>query len=316
MAPDDPRASTAPQTPAVVPAASRRSDRALVPADPLQAYMHEVRQYPLMSREEEGEVARSYQNTQEPGAAFRLVTSNLRLVVKIAMEYRHTRIPTLDLVQEGNVGLMMAVKKFDPERGVRFGSYAQWWIRAYVLKYLMDNYALVKVGTTQAQRKLFYNLKKERARLEQLGISPTTEALADALSVRESDVVEMQKRLSASAEVSIHAPLRSGEKGEVGDLIPGPLPDAEKLTARAQLNSQLNEKFANFRKTLNERSQFFWDTRLVAEEPWTLQKLGDQFGVSRERARQIEAQIVRQLKEFLRKEIHDLEDLDLAFVGD
>jgi RNA polymerase sigma-32 factor len=302
-----------PAAPAPLP--PRAGNRDLVFADPLQRYMQEIRAHPLLSREEEKAIAVRYQETADPDAAFQLITANLRLVVKIAMEYHHARVPVLDLVQEGNVGLMMAVKKYDPGRGVRFGSYAQWWIRAYILKFLMDNFALVKVGTTQAQRKLFYNLKKERARLEAQGIEATTEALADALDVRETEVVEMQKRLKGGGEVSIHTPLRDGESGELADLLSDDGMTAEQETAEAELSVKLSAKFNEFRKTLNDREKVFWEKRLLAEDPWTLQQLGDNFGVSRERARQVEARIVKNLKAFLTREIHDLEDLDLAMVG-
>jgi len=289
-----------------------RAPQELVRLDPLQRYMQEVRRYALMSREEEHDVAVDFHDSSDPEAAFRLVTANLRLVVKIAMEYQHTRVPVLDLVQEGNVGLVLAVKKYDPFRGVRFGSYAQWWIRAYILKYLMDNHSMVKVGTTQAQRKLFYNLKKERARLEARGIDPTAERLADVLDVRMRDVEEMQKRLAGGAEVSLHAPLRDGERGELADLIPAAEPNAEEQTAQAELASKLEARLSEFAETLDERSQFFWEHRLMSDSPWTLQRLGDNFGVSRERARQIEARILTRLKAFLKKEIAEFGDFDLA----
>ncbi len=302
----------APAPGAATRALAPRAGQDLVPLDPLQRYMQEVRQYGLLTREEEHEIAARFRETGDPEAAFRLVTANLRLVVKIAMEYQHMRAPVLDLVQEGNVGLMIAVKKYDPFRGVRFGSYAQWWIRAYVLKYLMDNFAIVKVGTTQAQRKLFYNLKKERARLEVRGIDPTAERLADALDVRTSDVEEMQRRLTGGAEVSIHTPLRDGERGELGDLLTDGGASAEEQTARAELTARLEARLSEFAETLDERGEVFWQHRLMSDQPWTLQKLGDHFGVSRERARQIEARILKKLKEFLREEIAEYGDLDLS----
>ena len=292
-----------------------RRSRDVVARDPLQRYMDEVRQYELMDREEEHEVAVRYHDSQDPQAAFRLVTANLRLVVKIALEYHHTRIPVTDLVQEGNVGLILAVKKYDPFKGVRFGSYAQWWIRAYILKYLMDNFALVKVGTTQAQRKLFFNLKKERASLEAKGIDPTADRLAADLGVKASEVREMQKRLAAGSEVSLHTPLRDDEPRDLGDVLPASAPDAEEMAGRSQLNDLLKGQFDRFRAGLDERGRTFWDKRLVAEEPMTLQDLGDAFGVSRERARQIEARILKRLKEHLKREVPDLGDLDLAVGG-
>ena len=292
-----------------------RGPQELVRLDPLQRYMQEVRRYALLTREEEHEVAVRFREKGEPEAAFRMVTANLRLVVKIAMEYQHMRVPVLDLIQEGNVGLMLAVKKYDPSRGVRFGSYAQWWIRAYILKYLMDNFSMVKIGTTQAQRKLFYNLKKERARLEARGIDASTERLADALDVRAEEVVEMQKRLAGGAEVSLSAPVRDGERGEVGDLLPAQAPSAEEQTSQAEIAEKLEARLAQFAATLDDRSRVFWDLRLMSEEPWTLQRLGEKFGVSRERARQVEARILSRLKAFLSAEMAELGDLDLGVGG-
>ena len=170
---------------------------ALAVRDPMGAYMAEVRRYPLLSREEEHELAKRWVETGDRDAGRRLVTSNLRLVVKLANEYRRGYQNLLDLVQEGNVGLLKAVDRFDPYRGIKLSTYAAWWIRAYILKYILANWRLVKLGTTQNQRKLFYNLNKQRRALEAAGVEPTSENLADALDVSTQEVVEMQKRLAA-----------------------------------------------------------------------------------------------------------------------
>jgi RNA polymerase sigma-32 factor len=281
--------------------------------DPLRSYMDEVRRYRILSREEEMEVADRFKATGDPKAAYLLVTSNLRLVVKIALEYRHAHKNVLDLIQEGNVGLMMSLQKFDPDKGNRFGTYAQWWIRAYILKYLMDNFTLVKMGTTQAQRKLFYNLKKEKARLEQLGIEPSSHALAASLDVRERDIREMETRMRGGTEVSLNAPLSFEEDlGTLMDVIRDGEAGPDRKVEQEEIQTMLGRKMAEFEQTLTQRDLLIWKHRLVAEQPLTLQELGDQFQISRERARQLEARLLLRFKEFLRREIPDLQDLDLA----
>src|SRR5699024_9804224 len=186
--------------------------------DIVQRYLADVRGYDVLSREEERRIARVFRDTEDPAAERLLVNSNLRLVVKIALEYRAGRGSMLDLIQEGNVGLMHAVRKYDPEKNIRLASYAQWWIRAYILKYLMDNHKMIRIGTTQAQRKLFYNLKKEQARLTRQGLVPTVALLARSLRVREREIIEMQARLSGD-ESSLDAPLRDEEDGTLGDML-------------------------------------------------------------------------------------------------
>src|SRR4051794_32705026 len=187
--------------------------RDLSRADALQRYMAEVSRHPLLTREEEHELAVKFRETGDKQAAYRLATANLRLVVKIAHEYRRAAFSLLDLVQEGNVGLLQAVQKYDPYRGVKLSSYAAWWIRAYILKFILANWRLVKVGTTQAQRKLFFNLRKEREKLEKQGFQVEAKHLAAALDVTEQEVIDMERRLTAS-ETSLDAPMRSDEQGE------------------------------------------------------------------------------------------------------
>lgn len=292
----------------------RRADarsKALV-KDSLKRYLSDLRNYPILSKPEEVELALRFRDEGDAAAGMQLVTSNLRLVVKIALEYQSTTVSLLDLIQEGNVGLMKAVKKFDPDRGIRLSSYAQWWIRAYVLKYLMDNYKLVKLGTTQAQRKLFYNLKKEREKLAQQGITPTAKLLAERLQVRERDVREMQTRLSGR-EVSLDSPLNDGESGTLLDFVASQDPFADEVVGQREAGILLMEKLAAFRKTLKGRDVEIWERRLLSDDPMTLQQLGDLFGVSRERARQLEARIVSNLGKFLHKEIDDVDGLHLEF---
>ena len=284
------------------------SSGTLVPQDPLSTYLAEIRRYPILSREEEHELAVRYFEKDDQEAAYRLITSNLRLVVMIAREYQRAFHNLLDLVQEGNVGLLEAVKKFDPYRGVRLPSYAVWWIRAYVIRYIMNNFRLVKVGTTQAQRRLFFNLQKEKARLESEGFKPTAALVASNLGVKEAEVVEMEQRMSGGSEVSTDAPLSAEGEGRVLDVIAHEDVDAEDAFADREFYSIMREKLAEFGSTLGGREKEIFEERLTAEEPITLQELGERYGVSRERVRQIEETLKRKLREFLVAEIRFTRD--------
>lgn len=284
--------------------AAKRSRETAYLNDPVQRYLSEIRRYPVLSRPDEYELACKYAASNAPADELRLVNCNLRLVVKIALEYQSSRIPLLDLVQEGNVGLIHAVRKFDPEKKIRLASYAQWWIRAYILKYLMDNSKLLKVGTTQAQRKLFYNLKREKDRLARQGLTPTPALLARSLAVREKDVVEMEGRL-AGRESSLDAPLQDGESGTFGDILPSEEAPLEEQFNQKQVGAQMRQLLDDFAQTLEGRDVDIWSRRMVAEEPKTLQQIGDLFGVSRERARQLEARIMRRLTKYLGERVED-----------
>ncbi|MDX9722918.1 MAG: RNA polymerase factor sigma-32 [Myxococcota bacterium] len=264
--------------------------------DSLKRYLADIRHYPVLDKDDEVDCARRAQAGDE-AASTRLVSCNLRLVVKIALEYQSTRVSLLDLIQEGNMGLLQAVRKFDPERSIRLSTYAQFWIRAYILKFLMDNYRLVKVGTTQAQRKLFYNLRKEKERLAQQGITPSTERVAAELDVRERDVVEMETRLAAR-ELSLDAPVNE-DAGSLMDLISSSDAPADEQLDQRVLERHVGERLSAFRARLQGRDSEIWDRRLTADEPLTLQELGELFGVSRERARQLEARIVKNLGKYL-----------------
>jgi RNA polymerase sigma-32 factor len=274
--------------------------------DALQAYMLEIRKHPLLSPEEEHRLAVEYTETQDVDVAARLVTANLRLVVKLAYEYRRAYKNMMDLVQEGNIGLMQAVKRYDPYRGVKLSSYAAWWIRAYMLRYILNNWRLVKLGTTQAQRKLFFNLNKEKQKLAALGIEPTHAEIAKRLDVDEADVVEMDRRLARS-DASLDSPITEGDGRTTSrlELLPSSADTPEGATEGAELQALLHEQLEEFKKTLSGKDVLIFEKRLVADDPLTLQELGDQFGVSRERVRQLEARLTGRLREHLKKTLGD-----------
>ena len=289
------------------------SDRtALAKRDPLSVYMHDTKRFPLLTREEEHDLAVRLVEEGDSSAARRLVESNLRLVVKIAYEYQRAHQNLLDMVQEGNVGLMQAVSKYDPYRGVKLSSYAAWWIRAYILKFILNNHRLVKVGTTQAQRKLFFNLKKERDKLEAAGFSADAASIAKALDVREKDVVEMQKRLAAP-DASFDAPLSTGDEGGVRtrhDVMEGANSDRpDEAVEDSQFHGLLKEKLSIFADTLEGREERIFRQRWLTDEPKTLQELGDEFGVSRERARQLEKRLLGRVRIYLEDELGTAVDI-------
>lgn len=287
-----------------LPVLRKATSTALSRHDPLAAYMRDVQRYPVLSAEEQHELAVKYAATGDVEAAARLVTTNLRLVVKIAFEYRRAYKNILDMVQEGNVGLMHAVRKYDPYKGVKLSSYAAWWIRAYILRYILNNHRLVKIGTTQAQRKIFFNLSKERARLSAMGIEPTSEIIAKNLDVPEEEVIQMDRRLS-SGEASLDAPVNSSDGSSLAriDLLPATGSDADDALAAGQLSMMLHDKIEAFGKTLKGKEAAIFERRLIAEDPVTLQDLGTEFGVTRERVRQLEKRVQEKLKTYLRSEL-------------
>lgn len=293
--------------------ATQPEEKELAPYDPLQRYLMEIRKYKLLTREEERELAiRAKKGDRE--AAYKLVTSNLRLVVKIALEYqRYWTRSLLDLIQEGNVGLVQAVKKFDPYKGIKFSYYASFWIRAYILKYILDNWRLVKIGTTQAQRKLFYNLAKEKEKLASQGIVPDTKLLAERLDVKEKEVEEMSQRMDAW-EVSLDTAISDDSRETVGSLLPAPNTDMEKALIDSDRKKLIREKLKEFRKTLSERDLYIFDNRIMAEKPLTLQDIADKYGISKERVRQLEERLIKRLNKFLKERIPNFEEdfADLA----
>ena len=281
----------------------------LIPSTALNRYLAEVRRYPFLSKEEEIELFQEYRVQGSREAAVKLILANLRLSVAIASEYAHTGVDQMDLIQEGNVGLMQAIKKFDVTRNVRFYAYAAWWVRAFILRYLLNSHRLVKIGTTQEQRKLFYNLKKEKAKLERLGFVPDAKLIADRLQVRERDVVEMDQRLGAW-ELSLDQPINSLEgESTFLDLLPAQTPAIDESLAEDQLRILFRKKLGEFAKTLNEREEDILRNRLLSENPLTLEELGKKYSITKERSRQLEAKIIKKLRGYMKSELKDFDEL-------
>jgi RNA polymerase sigma-32 factor len=270
----------------------------LVAMDALQRYLSELRRYPLLSREEERQVAMRAFDENDIQSRNTLVTANLRLVVKIAMEYRRAYSQILDLIQEGNAGLVQAVNRFNPYRGVKLSTYSAWWIRAYILKFLMDNKSLVRMGTTDAQRKLFFRLRGEAEKMYALTQKFDAHLLAEKIGVQEQDVIEMQQRLTKH-DLSLDTPV--GEDGDTKqvDLLSSHIEDADTLFEKKQLVGILNREIEFIKKELNERDFYIFYHRIMSDEPITLQEVGEKFGVTRERARQLEARVIKKIKDRL-----------------
>ena len=283
-----------------------KTEKGVTSQDPLTIYLKEISRYALLSTEEEKELTSELSRTGDIEVAKKLVLANLRLVVKIAMEYRSAYKNVMDLIQEGNIGLMKAVSKYDGTKGAKLSYYASWWIRSYILKFILDNFRLVKIGTTQEQKKLFYNLMREKQRLMNLGFNPDVKQLATNLGVSEKAVIEMDHRLSSyGQELSIDKPLDEEEgKHSLLDLLSadGDGPEAE--LEHMQSLEILKENLQNFISDLKPRDREIFEKRLMSEIPDSLQSIADQYGVSRERIRQIEERLIEQLKvymsEFLR----------------
>jgi RNA polymerase sigma-32 factor len=281
---------------------------AVVPVTALQQYLAEIRRYPYLSKEEELRLFQEYHAHGSREAAVKLIMANLRVSVAIASEYLHTGADHMDLIQEGNVGLMQAIKKFDPGKNVRFYAYAAWWSRAYILRYLLNTYRLVKIGTTQDQRKLFYNLKKEKAKLEREGFAPDTKLLADRLNVRERDVIEMDARLG-NWELSLDQPIGENQDSSLLDIIPSQQKPADEQLADHQLRTLFRAKLAEFITTLDERDEDILRNRVLSENPLTLDDLGGKYGITKERTRQLEARIIKRLRDYIKKDIKDFDRL-------
>ena len=288
------------------------TDSALVKFDPLQRYLQEVGQYGLLSREEERELAIRVREHGDTEAAYRLVTSNLRLVVKIALEFQRVWMQNLlDLIQEGNIGLMQAAQKFDPYKGVKFSYYASFWIKAYILKFIMDNWRLVKIGTTQAQRKLFFRLKKEKQRLISGGFDPKPKLLSERLGVSEQEITDMDQRLDRW-EVSLDSPIKEGSDDELIEFVATPAPSAEIQVAKKEMEAIIREKVDSFKQDLSEREVYILENRIFSDTPSTLQEIGEHYGITRERVRQIENSMIKKMRTHFQSEIPDFE----SFIGD
>ena len=282
--------------------------------DPFRIYLEEIKRYPLLSREEERDLSIRYREKDDLQAGYKLITANLRLVVKIAMDFQRYWMQNLmDLIQEGNVGLMQAVKKFDPYRGYKFSYYASFWIKAYIIKFIMDNWKLVKIGTTQAQRKLFFNLRKEKEQLEAQGIEASPKLLSHRLDVKESEIIEMDQRLN-SWEISLDSPLREDSEDTHKSFLPSGDTPVDDQIADREAKAILHDKLVLFRQELAGKEAVIFDRRLLTEDPLTLQEIGDRFGISRERVRQIESRLKKKLKAYLEEEIQDIDLLQESMI--
>ncbi len=287
------------------------AERGLVAVDPFRRYLAEIRKYPALTREEEQELARRYRESGDREALFRLVTGNLMLVVRIALSFRRAARNLLDLVQEGNLGLLAAIDRFDPDVGVRLPTYAAWWVRAYIVKFLLDNVRLVRVGTTNARRKLLRNLRQEKAKLEAQGFDVGPRMLAEHFGVAEEDVKDVEKALHAK-DVSFDAPVGDQDERTRGEVFAAPGPTVEENVARRELQQKVHAAIAKFRKGLGDRERVILDDRLLSENPVTLQVIGERFGTTREAVRQAETRLMDRLKSFLKEEMGDLASIRIG----
>ncbi|WP_051327752.1 sigma-70 family RNA polymerase sigma factor [Desulfatirhabdium butyrativorans] len=280
-------------------------EKSLVRFDPLQRYLAEISAYKLLTREQERELALRVYHEDDSAAAIDLVTSNLRLVVKIALEFQRIWMQNLlDLIQEGNIGLIHAARKFDPYKNVKFSYYASFWIKAYILKFIMDNWRLVKIGTTQGQRKLFFKLKKEKQMLIDQGFDPKPKLLSEKLGVSEKEIIDMDQRLDGW-DVSLDAPLKEDSDSERIEFVSTETESAEDQVARVQIETMLHHKLEGFKKLLTKRELEIFEQRVFSDSPATLQEIGDRYGISRERVRQVEKSIVKKMREYFKDELPD-----------
>lgn len=269
----------------------------------LQRYMAELSNYPVLSREEEYELAMKYKNDGDLDAARKLVTSNLKFVVKVANEYKNYGLNTMDLIQEGNIGLMQAVKGFDPNKGYRIISYAVWWIRAYIQNYIIKSWSLVKVGTTQAQRKLFYKLRSTKNQLE-LGDGNLSaedyKELADKLNVSNQAVIEMDKRMGGK-DFSLDAEIKGDTELSHMDFLADDDVNQEELITKAEEDDIVKSGMVDALKVLKDRERFIIENRILSDKPLTLEELGEKYNISRERVRQIENAALKKMKGVLKE---------------
>ena len=269
----------------------------------LQRYMAELSNYPVLSREEEYELAMKYKNDGDLDAARKLVSSNLKFVVKVANEYKNYGLNTMDLIQEGNIGLMQAVKGFDPNKGYRIISYAVWWIRAYIQNYIIKSWSLVKVGTTQAQRKLFYKLRSTKNQLE-LGDGNLSaedyKELADKLNVSNEAVIEMDKRMGGK-DFSLDAEIKGDTKLSHMDFLADDDVNQEELITKSEENDIVKSGMVDALKVLKDRERFIIENRILSDKPLTLEELGEKYNISRERVRQIENAALKKMKGVLKE---------------
>jgi len=273
------------------------------PTTSIEKYLAEISNYPILSREEEYKLAMRYKKHGDLEAARKLISSNLRFVIKIANEYRGYGLNPMDLIQEGNVGLMHAVKRFDPTRGYRLISYAVWWIRAYIHNYIIKNWSLVKLGTTQAQRKLFYKLRsaKHRMDIEDENLSPEDyKTLAEEFGVSDEAVIEMEQRMGGK-DLSLDAQVKEGSETTHADLLESEESNQEEVITKAEEEEEIKRGLEIALRSLKERERFVLENRILTDKPLTLEELGTKLNLSRERIRQIENAALKKMKGVLER---------------
>lgn len=287
----------------LLPAPLVKSDESSAKSEALQLYIQSLKEYALLSPAKELEVAKKFFDEKDQAAAKLLVLANLRLVVKIAYDYLRSGFHVLDLIQEGNIGLLRAVQDYDPYRGVKFSSYASHWIKAYIRSFVLSNWSMVKMGTTKAQRTLFYRLQKEKSRLEALGLPTQPKLLAEKLNVKEKEVQEMTQRLSGK-DVSLNAPLRTsdGDGENLQQFLKDEGTSFDDRLADEELHTEFKSRLDVFERTLTGKELIVFRERMRSEEPKTLQEIGDQYHITRERVRQIEARVMERLRDFLKSD--------------
>lgn len=282
--------------------------------NPLQRYLLEISQYEPLSAEEEYELAVRYREEGDAQAAYRLVTANLRLVVKIARLYNRVYHNAIDLIQEGNIGLIEAVKRFDPDRGARLPTYAAWWIKAYIIKFILDNFRIVRVGTTNERRRLLFNLRKEKEKLRLQGIEPTPQLIATRLNVSEEDVKEVSQNIEAN-DLSLDQPVGDDGGFQFIDTLEAAEERIDEQLARGELQSLFSMKLKEFAETLPERERVILEERLIAEQPKTLQEIADRFGVTREAIRLNEKSLIARIKTYMKRALGDVTEVEFGLIG-
>ena len=286
----------------------------LIRYDPLRHYLLEISKYEPLSQDEEQRLARLLRDHQDRDAARRLVTSNLKLVVKVAFLYNKVYANLMDLVQEGNVGLLQAVKKFDPDRGTRLSTYATWWIKAYIIKFILDNFRIVRVGTTNDRRKVLMNLRKEKRKLEAQGITASPQLIAQALDVSEEDVIAVENSIQ-SYDLSLDQKVSDDSDASYMDSLTSTEQLIDERLAAGELKELIETKLSEFSNGLSEKEQLILRQRLLAEEPLTLQAIADRYGVTREAIRISEKRLVEKIKDYMKEALRDIRDVRVS-LGD
>jgi RNA polymerase sigma-32 factor len=286
----------------------------LAPFDPLRRYLWEISRFSTLSREEEHRLAVQYHETEDRESAYRLITSNLKLVVKIAMIYHKVYRNILDLIQEGNLGLIQAIRRFDPGRGTRLPTYAAWWIKAYILKFLLDNARLVRIGTTNDRRKILMNLNREKRDLEARGIVPTTQLLASNLGVDEKDLLDVQQGMSGT-DISLDAPVSEGSDIRFEDTLNLMEQSVDEKIAQGEFRELLEKKFKEFSAKLSEREKVILNLRLIADEPKTLQEIAAMYGISRQAVQSAEKKLIKKLKSYMLESFGDVREIEFNLRG-